>query len=394
MEREKNILILTSIGGFLQKFEMNDVAILQSYGWKVHYASNFDYPVYKCDIDELKEKGIQCHHISIKKSPVYLISNFKALKQVLNIVHFQHISAIHCHNPMGGVIGRLSKVFVKSLYVMYTAHGFHFYRGAPLKNWLIYYPVEKLLARYTDQFITINNEDAVIARKIVDEKVASVVRIPGTGVDTEKFWAIKKKSNHIRKKYGMDSNTFFVLSVGELNSNKNHATVIRAISKIKDKEMNGSIKYLICGEGKQRKKLEKLIEKENLEEDVILCGYQSEILDYYQAADCFVFPSYREGFGMAAIEAMACGLPLIVSDNRGTREYAIRNVNAFICKADDENSFSKAIMRLWNDEKLREKMGIMSLHNVKNYDLKNTDKIMKKAYKKMEKDLWEQKHNR
>lgn len=382
MEDKGNVLFVTTISGFLQKFEMQDVKLLQSMGWKVHYASNFENPIYECDKAFLEENGIICHNIEIQKSPFDIVHNFRAFMKVLKIVKKENIKAVHCHNPVGGVLGRLAGKFgAGHPYVIYTAHGFHFYKNAPLKNWLVFYPVEKLMAHSTNQIVTINREDEKRANSFHLRKSGAVVRIPGVGLDMDRFCVKKSEKTRMREKLGFAKDTFVVLSVGELNSNKNHASVIRAIANLKKE----NLVYVICGEGPDRKKLEDLVKELAVEKQVFLCGYQQKIEDYLQCADCFVFPSIREGLGMAALEAMACGLPLIAGDNRGTREYA--KDNAIVCEAKDVNAYTDAIEKLYRNPELRTAMGLKSIEIAKEFQKDNTRKIMKQVYATMNKQM-------
>lgn len=373
--KDKSILFITTISGFLQKFEMQDVKMLQDMGWKIHYASNFENPIYECDREYLEENGIVCHNISVQKSPFALKGNYRALKEVLHIIKEEKIRALHCHNPVGGVIGRLAGRFGwEHPYVIYTAHGFHFYKGAPLKNWLMFYPVEKFLARDTDQLVTINREDEQMANRFRLRQNGRVSRIPGVGLDLERFYASAKERQNMRRKLEIPEEKFVLISVGELNGNKNHATVIRAVAQCK----NPNLVYLICGEGNGRTYLEKLISELGVQHQVFLMGYQHQVEKYLQCADCFVFPSIREGLGMAALEGMACGLPIIVGDNRGTREYA--RENAIVCPAEKVEAYQEAIEKVEQDAELRKKMGERSHQIAKEFQIENTKRVMQQVY--------------
>ena len=156
----RKVLFVTTISGFLPQFEKNDVKLLGEMGCQVHYASNFRNPVYAFDEKELKSQGIFLHHIDIAKSPVKIRENIAAIRQLRTVIEENDIDIIHCHNPMGGVAGRAAAgTGRRRPYVIYTAHGFHFYKGAPLLNWLLFYPAERFLARFTNQLVTINKED-------------------------------------------------------------------------------------------------------------------------------------------------------------------------------------------------------------------------------------------
>ncbi len=222
-----NILILTAVGGFLQEFLMHDVEMLMEQGHTLHYASNFDNPIYECDKDALEKLGARCFNIPIAKSP-FSPKNIKALREIKKIITDWSIDLIYMHNPMGGVLGRLAAS--KKIITVYTPHGFHFYKGAPLLNRFFYYPAEKHLAHRTDVIITINHEDEEKAKTFHLKKGGFVDRIPGTGYDTERFYPDKSQKYILRDAYGIDRNDFIYLSVGELNNNKNHAVLITLTS--------------------------------------------------------------------------------------------------------------------------------------------------------------------
>lgn len=352
----KKVLFITTISGFLQQFEMNDVNILQQAGYEVHYAANFNNPIYEVDIDALNRQGIVLHQVDIQKSPGRIVQNTKAFHQLKNLIRQEKFDMIHCHNPMGGVLGRLAAAFSgETAYVIYTAHGFHFYKGAPVKNWLLYYTAERLLARWTDMIITINREDYSNACRFHLRKNGRVEWIHGVGVDSEKFKARLQLRRQKREELDIPENFFHIVTAAELNANKNQRIIIEALAGLKDKE----ICYSICGKGDNAENLQRLIHEHQLEHRVRLLGYRTDMEEILQTADCFAFPSIREGLGIAAVEALCCGVPLIAADNRGTREYAFDNYNSIICRADNVTDFKEAINRMYSDTEYR---GVLSSH--------------------------------
>lgn len=373
----KNVLILTTISGFVPQFEMNDVRILQENGYTIHYASNFENSVYNIDKDNLKEKGLVLHHIDIQKSPFQLRQNTKAFRQLKKIIDEENITLIHCHNPVGGVVGRLAARYSKKRpYVIYTAHGFHFYEGAPIKNWTLYYTVEKFLARYTNRLITINIEDYERAKNFRLQKDGKLEKIPGVGVDIIKFQKRESLREQKRNELGVPEGAFHVVSVGELNDNKNHEVMIKAIAGLDDP----GIYYSICGKGSNDEKLRSLIKEYQLEQRVRLLGYRTDINEVLQSADCFAFPSKREGLGIAAVEAMACEVPVIAADNRGTREYMRHGENGIVCHTGTTEEFMEAIIKLRDSKELRNQMSRNARTVAEEFSIDVTDKIMRRVY--------------
>ncbi|MCM1175017.1 MAG: glycosyltransferase family 4 protein [Blautia sp.] len=375
----KKVLIITTVSGFLPQFEKNNVKLLREAGCEIHYASNFKNPIYDFNKADLKAQGIRLHQLDIAKNPLKLRANLRAVKQLLHIMNENDIDIIHCHNPMGGVTGRAAAGLCrKKPYVIYTAHGFHFYKGAPEKNWLLFYPVEWLLARLTDIIVTINREDYERARKLPVRGGENVFQIHGVGVDPVRFAPRKEIARAKRMDLEIPADAFHIVTAAELNDNKNQKVIIEAISALPEKD----IYYSICGKGPGEKYLRKLIKEKGLENRVRLLGFRTDMEEILQTADCFAFPSYREGLGIAAVEALLCGVVLVAADNRGTREYAVNGKNAFVCKADDTAKFAKAIGTLYRDEELRAGMSQNCRTSAMGFTIEEVEKTMKEIYYK------------
>lgn len=375
----KKVLFITTISGFLPQFERNDVRLLKEMGCEIHYASNFSNPVYHFDVEKLKDDKIRIHHINIEKSPLKIRKNVSAIRQLASIIDENKIDMIHCHNPMGGVAGRLAACFCKRKpYVIYTAHGFHFYKGAPILNWFLFFPIEYMLAMLTDQLITINREDYKLAKKFPLRSKDGVTLIHSVGVDKKRFFPQKEIRELKRQELNVPKNAFHIVTVAELNVNKNQKVIIEALAKINNKD----IYYSICGKGNNEKQLNELIYKYKLEDRVRLLGYRTDVAEILQTADCFAFPSFREGLGVAAIEALLCNVPLIVADNRGTREYSINGVNSIVCKPGAVDEFAEAIEVLYRDSAKRTKMTLRYRKTAEKFAIENVEKTMKEVYTK------------
>ena len=346
---EKQILVLTTTCDFLYKFERQNIQILQQMGYVIHYAANMREPAYFTPLEQMRESGIQLHDISIARSPFLFRTNYQALRQILHIIRENSIQIIHCHTPVGGVLGRLAGRLVsgKKPIVLYTAHGFHFFQGAPLFNRCVYYTVEKFLAGSTDVLLVINDEDEKAAKHFTLRKNGMVVKIPGTGLDIEAFAPLRTDEWLLaRKKLGISPDTFFLVSVGELNKNKNHDVVLKALAELQRKNTTVKLHYGICGDGFFRAETEQQLTEMALSKQVSVYGYCTNIRDIVGCADVMVFPSIREGLGMAALEALALGIPVIASDNRGTREYMRHGANGFVCRYDDVDSFAQYLEQI------------------------------------------------
>lgn len=258
--------------------------------------------------------------------------------------------------------------------VIYTAHGFHFYKGAPLKNWLLYYPVEKLCSHFTDKLITINREDYELAQKKLGAK--KTYYVPGVGIDLPKFQNDCTDRNVTREELGVPKDALFLLSVGEVNENKNHQIVIRALAKLSRSDVH----YAIAGIGGHRERLLALAKKLGVDDRVHLLGFRTDIPALNRAADIFCFPSIREGLGLAAVEAMACKTPVVAADNRGTRSFITDGENGFLCKHDDVDAFEEAISTLSDDQELREAFVKRGLETVRAYSVNSVTDMLLAIY--------------
>ena len=388
---EKNILILATTNEFLGKFEQQNVKILRQKGFTVHYAANMNEPSYLYDIERIKKLGVQAHHIEIARSPYMFQYNTKAFRQLLHLIRKYRIGAIHCHTPVGGLLGRLVGLLPQKErpIILYTAHGFHFYKGAPLFNHLFYYPVERFLAHNTDILIVINEEDYRNAKRFRLKKGGSLYKIPGEGLDLDVFHPVlDEEKKEKRKILGILEEDFFLLSVGEINANKNQKIVVEALSILKKRKGSRPIRYGIVGDGFFREKLQDFVEKKGMEKEVIFYGYCSNPWDYIGCADAVIFPSKREGLGMAGLEALAMGVPLLASDNRGTREYMEHGKNGFLFQYNDVKEVAKSIENIRNlDEKTKREMRQECVLSVKPFENVYAGAVMQRIYTEMEKRM-------
>ncbi|MCL2864673.1 MAG: glycosyltransferase [Lachnospiraceae bacterium] len=383
----KNAMIITAVSGFLNKFELENVCILQGLGYQVHYASNVKDPHYFFEFKKLEELQITMHHIDIARSPYMFRANKRAYKQLLDLIERYQIRLIHCHTPVGGVLGRLAgRRFQNQVKVFYTAHGFHFYKGAPLLNNSVFRMIESGLARYTDVLITINQEDYQAGKTLQLRPGGAVFQIPGAGLDLCAFQRLPDDNKGLEKeKLGMKADAFHIITVGELNENKNQEVMLCALQKLKKEnpKLAEKICYSIYGEGFFRKRLEKLIQVWHLSDMVSLRGYTQDVRTALVGADLFAFPSKREGLGMVAVEALAMGVPVISGDNRGTREYMQHRKNGSVCKENSAAEYVKEIVYYANvSSDGMKQMQVYCRESVQKFAKENTNDIMRVVYEK------------
>lgn len=366
----KRILICTTILTTVKAFLIPHIRLLQDIGYCVDVAG------YK-DVNELDEIVDNVYDIPYQRSP-FSIQNFVASCQLKEIVRKNNYDLIHFHTPIASAFGRWTvKEFRKSgTKVIYTAHGFHFFKGAHFLNWLVYYPAERFLSRYTDILITINKEDYARAQTFKAKKVAYV---PGVGLCIEKFQNVVVERGVKRAELGISNDAIVLLSVGEINENKNHATVIKALVKLN----NPNISYVICGEGLKESYLRNLVRKFCLEKQVKLLGFRKDVAEICRVADIFAFPSHREGLGLAALEAMASGLPIITSNVHGIVDYSVDGETGFNCSPHDVEGFAEAIHKLIVNTELRSKMSSNNKKAVMVFNIASVKKGMEAIYSQL-----------
>lgn len=368
----KKFLIVAHYSRFLVQFELNDVRLLQSMGYEVHYATNYEHEdMYADAVRVIREHGVILHQIDFVRSPYNVIANEKAYQQLKELMRMEQFDGIHCHTPMAGALARLAANATGTKPVLYTAHGFHFYKGCPLKNKLIYQTAETFLARYTDAQITINREDFAAAQKFPLRGKAYYV--PGIGVDVKKISSVQVDRATKRAELGIPQDAFVFISVGELNENKNHSTVIRALART---DIPNSY-YLICGEGKLKQQHFELAQKLGISEKVKLLGFRTDVSEILRACDCFVFPSFREGLSVSLMEAMAAGLPCIASRIRGNVD--LLEESRYLFEPADESTLCQLMQDAVNGVQVDQECA-QNKKALEQFDVKNVSECMRKVY--------------
>lgn len=316
----KRALMYASVASMIQQFNMQNIRLLLELGYEVDVACNMECGSTITDEkiaamkQELEVMGVRVFHVPVPRKVTALGEILKAYKATKRLLDQHAYSLIHCHSPIGGMICRManraSRGYGKTK-MIYTAHGFHFYKGAPIQNWVLFYPAEWLCSRWTDVLITINQEDYALAKSRM--KAKQVLYVPGVGINIEKFDYVTVNRAAKRQELGIPEDATMLLSVGELNENKNHETVIRAVADL-------DVYYIIAGKGKLEKHLQHVINTLNVADKVKLLGFREDIGELCKAADLFVFPSFREGLSVSVMEAMASGLPVVCSRIRGNTD--------------------------------------------------------------------------
>ena len=347
----KKVLLVATVQSHICQFHKPLVDLLHENGIEVHVAAR----------DNLAEKnGLKLDFaekvfdVPFRRSP-FSLKNVKAYKMLKKIINDGEYDVIHCNTPVGGILTRLAakKARKRGTKVFYTAHGFHFYKGAPLKNRLIWYPVEKHFAKKCDKLITINEEDFNLAKK---KFKTEVLRMHGVGVDANRFSAIgKEESLKLRETEGLNEKDFVILCVGELNANKNQSMLISAAALLKDKIPN--LKVLLAGNGAFEQKLKDQTEIGGLKDIVKFLGYRKDLENIIPFIDLGVSCSKREGLPLNLIENMLCKKPFVATKNRGHNELIENGVSGYLVDVDDIADMADKIQKLYENVDLRSKMG-------------------------------------
>ncbi|AQS52641.1 Putative glycosyltransferase EpsD [Jeotgalibaca dankookensis] len=363
------ILYVSTISNTINTFLIPHIKMLIEKGHTVDVACNIQR-----EIDPLLlEYGCKIYDLSFSRSP-FDRGNYKAYKELKKIVTGEQYDIIHTHTPIASAIVRVACKNIKQTRVFYTAHGFHFYKGAPIKSWMIYYPIEKALSRYTDTLITINKEDYKTAKNKFNAKKTEY--IAGVGLNMERFEHIVVDKETKKKELGVPVDSQVLLSIGELNKNKNHEIVIEAIAKLH----NEKIHYIICGEGPLNDYLINLSEKLGIERQIHLTGLRKDIPEICKASDVFVFPSIREGLSVALMESMASGLPVICTNIRGNSDLIENKKGGFLIRSGDADAWAKYINELTSSNELKKKFSCFNLEKIKKFSIVNILSFTEKIY--------------
>ena len=349
----KKILFISNTANF-SKFNRPFMRWFKEQDWQVDYVSAGEENVFDCD---------RHYVIPIKRNP-FNIKNIKSYKELKKLLSQNCYNIIHCHTPMGGVLGRLAARNKKTK-IIYTAHGFHFYKGAPLFNWLVYYPVEKYLANFTDVLITINTEDYNVAKqKFLSCK--NIFRLNGVGVDLDKFRQRDEETRrNLRKSFGINDADFVIVYVAEFIPRKNHKSLIKSIFTLNQKIEN--LKVIFAGIGPLLDKYKQQVKTMGVSETVRFLGYRSDIDKLCNVADIGVSTSKQEGLPIGVVEYLVSGLPIVCSKIRGHVDIVKNGENGLLFDLGEPAQLINSITALYDNKNLRSEIGQKNIKIRENY---------------------------
>ena len=369
----KKVLFTATVDSHILAFHLPFLKWFKDQGYEVHVATNGDEEIPYCD------KKIK---ISFERSP-FKLNNIKAIFQLRKILLEEKYDIIHTHTPMGSVVTRLAakKSRKQGTRVIYTAHGFHFFKGASLINWALFYPVEKYLSKYTDTLILINKEDYCLAKKKF-KRCKDIQYVPGVGIDENKFdiKMTKENKNKLRESLGLKDTDFVMIYPAELSNRKRQIWLINAVSTLLKE--NKDMHLLLPGKDSLNGKCQEIVKELNLEKQIHFLGFRKDIPKLLQISDLSVSSSRQEGLPVNIMEAMYVGLPIVATDCRGNRDLVKDGENGYIVPLDDSEMFDERIKTIYVNKTLRNKLKKANKKEIKNYMFENILEDMKNIYQK------------
>ena len=373
----KKILYVTTVSSTINAFLVPHIKYLIEQGYKVDVATNITDEVDKSLIDI----GARVFKVDFQRTPISL-KNSRAYKQIREIQKNEKYDMVHVHTPVASFVTRYALRKEKNLKIIYTCHGFHFYKGGSILNWMLFYPIEYLAARWTDKLITINSEDLEVAKKFKLRNNGSVSKIHGVGIEKEKYVVENFDKSEYRKKLNLENEDFVILVLAELNRNKNHIQLIKAMSKLKDKYPN--IKALFAGVGPLEEEIKSQIKNYGLENNIQLLGWRNDVKELINSCDVVGLFSKREGLGKCLLEGMICGKAVIATNTRGPRELIVNDENGFLFEIDEHEETIKSIEKIYKDKSLKAKFEYNGKKKADKYLVENVLFQLDEIYKSIE----------
>ena len=371
----KKVLYVTTVSRTINAFLIPHINMLLDNGYEIHCACSIDKPVDK----ELQRRGVKIFEVPFSRNPLG-IRNIKAFIKLEELQRINDYDIVHVHTPIAAIYGRLLKLNFPSLRIIYTAHGYHFLKGGSKLGWILYYPIEKIMAKFTDVTININKEDYEITKEKLKHKKCYLLN--GVGLDLDKYKKLSSKEiQEKRKEFGIKDKDFVVLMIAEINKNKNHIQLINAMDILKDKYPN--IKVLCIGDGTLKESLEKQIILRNLQNNIFMLGYRLDVNKLINISDIGILLSHREGLPRNIMEFMACGRKVIATDIRGCRDIVCNYNVGTLVKVGDYEETARAIEKYYI---LNNKSFEVS-EEIKKYDIETINSELLKIYEDVQLDI-------
>ncbi|EJT6142697.1 glycosyltransferase family 4 protein [Clostridium perfringens] len=377
----KRVLYVTTVSRTINAFLVPHIEMLLENEYNVDCATCVDKEVDK----RLINKGVKIFNIPFSRSPLSF-GNIKAFRELIKLQKENKYDIVHVHTPVASIYGRLLKIRFTKLKTIYTAHGYHFLKGGSKLGWIIYYPIEKIMAKLTDVTININKEDYEITKTRLNPKKCYLVN--GVGLDLNQYKPLsKEKQESKRKELGLEKDDFVVIMIAELNENKNQIQLIKAMELLKDKYPN--IKAIFVGEGHKFEELQQEINNRRLKDNFKLLGFRTDINELINISDIGILLSYREGLPRNIMELMANGKKVIATNVRGCRDLVCNENIGSLVEVGDFEGTAQAIERYYLEIESRGKIvasyGVSDykyvIRDIELYDFENVFKALLDIYK-------------
>lgn len=369
----KKVLFFATIHKHFLAFHIPYIKWFKEHGYEVHVAANDSKDVEVPYADKQIE-------ICVERNPFHK-NNIKAVKQLRELIETEQYCLITCHTAMGGMISRLAGKSARKkfgLKMLYTVHGFHFFKGSPKKYWMMYYPMEKFLSRYTDAIITINQEDYDMVMTHGFKNLYTY-KIPGIGINTERlFVADREKQMKLREKYGYKPEDFLMIYIAEYIPRKNHKFLIDVLRELI--KMVPTIKYLFAGRGMGMESTKAYAQELGVADHIDFLGFRKDIGNLIAISDVGMSASRQEGLGLNLAEEMFSARPVVATKDRGHIEMIVSGENGFIYPQGDANEFIKDVLYLYENVDARLNMGQKAKDSIQKFRLDNSLKEMEKIY--------------
>jgi len=373
VENTPKVLFLATVDSHLYYFHLPFMKLLRLKGYKVEVAAS---PIYVFK-ERIEREGFTFHPISFSRNPLHP-TNTIAFFQLFRLLKKNKYQLVHTHTPVASFLGRVAAKLAGVSAVLYTAHGFHFFDGAPRKNWMLYYTAEKIVAKWTDALLVMNQEDFENGKKLGFIPGESLFFVHGVGVDIKRY-SQAQGGKDIRAELGIHNDAVVITCVAEFNENKNHDFLMKAWTEINKQRLN--VKLLLVGEGELSEFIKGEVKKKSLT-DVFFVGKREDIPQILNGSDIGLLVSKREGLPRCIMEAMTAGKPVVATDIRGNRDLVKDGVNGFLVKLGDVQGLVDSILKLANDKNLRDQMGKKGRELIEDYSLENVLEEMAEIYDK------------
>lgn len=355
---KKLILVANVSKEHIRKFYIPFIKLLQENDWQVDVACRMDEPVPEAD---------HAYDLPCDRNP-FRGGIAKSVKILKGILRENDYDLLVCSTVVGSIVARLAAAAFRNngLKVIYMCHGLHFFPGASISRWVMGYPVEKILASKTDVIIITNKADLDTAKKYLNIPV--IEKSHSMGVNLQRFRDAALSGNERverREALGIAPDDFVLTYVAEIIANKNQRMLLDAFEIVRKTVPNA--KLMLIGPEHDGGALRKLAQSRGVQDEVLFLGWRSDVPTLLHLADIYVASSKSEGLGLNLIEAMACNLPVVATQNRGHAESIDQGKNGFLVEVNDSQTMAEHVLRLWGDEVLRKTITAQAQQDIEKF---------------------------